>query len=79
MTTPAKPLLEVEDLSVRFGAQAAVEGISFALHAGETLGLVGESGSGKSTIANMILGVYRPDLLTQAVYRDRADLRDLDP
>ena len=45
------PLLEVRNLSVRYGPTLAVEGVSFALEAGETLALVGESGSGKSTIA----------------------------
>jgi peptide/nickel transport system ATP-binding protein len=38
----------------------AVEGISFSLQEGETLGLVGESGSGKSTVAYTVIGMYRP-------------------
>jgi peptide/nickel transport system ATP-binding protein len=38
----------------------AVDGISFAMHEGETLGLVGESGSGKSTVAYTTVGMYRP-------------------
>lgn len=38
----------------------AVDGISFSLHQGETLGLVGESGSGKSTVAYTLVGMYKP-------------------
>jgi peptide/nickel transport system ATP-binding protein len=43
-----QPLLNVRDLRIAFGGHQAVRGISFAIAAGETLGLVGESGSGKS-------------------------------
>ncbi|MEM7286124.1 MAG: oligopeptide/dipeptide ABC transporter ATP-binding protein [Actinomycetota bacterium] len=63
------PLLEVRDLRKAFpigrtwyGAPKrwlhAVDGVSFTLHAGETLGLVGESGCGKSTTARTILGLH---------------------
>jgi peptide/nickel transport system ATP-binding protein len=51
------PLLDVRDLSVAFGGHAAVKGISFQIHAGETLGLVGESGSGKSATSLAVLGL----------------------
>jgi oligopeptide transport system ATP-binding protein len=67
-----EPVLRVQDLAVHFEIAEggllrhrsrtirAVNGVSFDLFAGETLGLVGESGSGKSTLARAILGLVKP-------------------
>jgi microcin C transport system ATP-binding protein len=53
----ASPLVEVEGLSVAFGARRVVRDVSFRLSAGGTLALVGESGSGKSLTALSLLGL----------------------
>jgi len=57
----AAPLLEVEDLRVEFktrdGIAKAVNGVSFSLAEGETLGILGESGCGKSVTAQAIMGI----------------------
>ena len=57
--SPDTPLLEVRNLSIRYGRKGplAVEDVSFTIGRGETLGLIGESGSGKTTIGRAILGL----------------------
>lgn len=68
---PKEVILEVEDLKVYFPVTKgilkrkvadvkAVDGVSFQLRKGETLGLVGESGCGKTTVARTIMGLYEP-------------------
>jgi peptide/nickel transport system ATP-binding protein len=61
------PALEIHDLVVRYGsgrkarqAPPAIDGVSFDIMPGETVGLVGESGSGKSTIGKAVLGLQPP-------------------
>jgi branched-chain amino acid transport system ATP-binding protein len=53
-------LLEVRSLTKSFGGIGAVNGVSFAVHPGEILGLIGPNGSGKSTLFNCILGQLAP-------------------
>lgn len=51
------PILEVSNLTKRFGDFTAVENISFSLKEGEILGLLGPNGAGKTTIIQMLLGI----------------------
>ncbi len=50
------PLLEVENLSKRFGGFVALDGLNLSVREGERLGLIGPNGSGKSTLVNCICG-----------------------
>jgi branched-chain amino acid transport system permease protein len=53
-------VLEVTNISKRFGGISAVDGVSFDVHEGEILGLIGPNGCGKSTLFNCILGQLTP-------------------
>ncbi|MDH4447757.1 MAG: dipeptide ABC transporter ATP-binding protein [Acidovorax sp.] len=73
-SSPA-PLLQVHDLSVRFGAKEVVRGVSFAIAPGEKLALVGESGSGKTITALSLLRLAGNAGITgQAHLQGRGDL-----
>lgn len=54
------PIVHVSQLHKRFGDFTAVDGISFDLHEGETLGLLGPNGAGKTTTIHMLLGLITP-------------------
>ena len=54
-------MLEVRDVRKRFGELIAVDGVSFALRKGESVGLLGPNGAGKTTTVSMICGLIRPD------------------
>ncbi|WEL20098.1 ABC transporter ATP-binding protein [Halorhabdus sp. BNX81] len=73
-----EPLLAVRDLRTVFYTERetihAVDGISFDVHAGETVGLVGESGSGKSVTARSILGlVDEPGVIEEGAIRFKGE------
>ena len=54
------PLLEIHNLSVRFGGLAALSNFNFSLDPGQLVGLIGPNGAGKTTTFNIVTGVYHP-------------------
>ena len=83
--SPGSPILEIDDLQTHFftqlGVIRAVDGVSYAVHAGETLGVVGESGCGKSVTALSILKLVASPpgrIVGGAIRFDGRNLLDLD-
>lgn len=54
-------LLEVNELTVRFGGVVALDRVSFVVNAGEVVALIGPNGAGKTTVFNLAAGVLKPD------------------
>src|SRR5215510_10924128 len=54
------PILVVDRLSKRYGARLAVDDVSFAVEAGEVMGLLGPNGSGKTTVLRLLSGYLHP-------------------
>ncbi|MET8044621.1 ABC transporter ATP-binding protein [Micromonospora sp. NPDC005215] len=57
---PRTVLLEVDDVTLRFGGVVALDKINFQIYEGEILGLIGPNGAGKTTSFNVMTGVYKP-------------------
>lgn len=53
-------MLDVQDVTKRFGGLLAVDGLSFSVRENEVMGLIGPNGSGKTTVMNLISGLLKP-------------------
>lgn len=56
----SKPLLEINQITMKFGSLVANEDVSFGIHENEIVGLIGPNGAGKTTLFNCITGFYKP-------------------
>ncbi len=70
-------LLEVVELTKRFGGIIAVNNVSFKIEKGEIVGLIGPNGSGKTTLVNLISGYYKPD--GRRIIFEERDITNLPP
>ena len=76
---PPTPLLEVNRISVRFGAVQALERVSLEIRRGEIVAIIGPNGAGKTTLLNVVSGFYHPhegQILFEG--HDRTQLRPYD-
>jgi branched-chain amino acid transport system ATP-binding protein len=73
------PLLEVDEVSVRFGAIQALDRVSLEIQRGEIVAIIGPNGAGKTTLLNVISGFYHPsEGRIRFEGRDRTRLRPYD-
>jgi manganese/iron transport system ATP-binding protein len=66
-----KPILDVQNIAVRYNGRVALEEITFHLHAGERIAVVGPNGAGKSTLFKVVAGVLQPSAGEVAIFGSR--------
>jgi len=60
MTGQTTPILEVDDISLRFGGVRALTDVSFNVNKGELFSIIGPNGAGKTSLLNCVSGRYSP-------------------
>lgn len=65
------PVLETDDVSLRFGERTVLESVSLTFRTGEFVGIIGPNGSGKTSLLRLLDGIYTPDRGTVALYGRR--------
>ena len=66
----ARPLLEVEHLTMRFGGLIAVDDVSFTAMQSQITGIIGPNGAGKTTMFNCLTGFYKPTVGRLALHQN---------
>jgi simple sugar transport system ATP-binding protein len=61
VSQPAKPVIELRNVSKTFGEVRSLSEVNFSVYPGEIVGLLGDNGAGKSTLVKTVMGFHRPD------------------
>lgn len=69
--------LECRKVSMKFGALAAVQMVSFSLNPGEVLGMIGPNGAGKTTLLNCVIGIHKPT--SGKIFLNQTDITGMKP
>ena len=75
--TGTAPVIEAENLSVRFGTFTAVDNVSFRIQPGEIFGFLGSNGCGKTTTMKVLTGLLEPSEGFTRIYGQKVDARDM--
>jgi len=71
-----QPVIEMQNISKRFGRVLALDGVDFEVRQNEIMGLVGNNGSGKSTLMKILVGYHHPDEGEIYIRGDRVSIRN---